>query len=194
MSSKFMSVNVGAPNIGVSSVVCSKPPSGILMSKSDGSGSSVNWSSFCVGSGSVVGVSGAGLPYGVFMYGVPAAAISMRERIKCGRNSFGISGGNGSGSGVFSAGVSGAGASGVEDGFANACLMQAGTGTVISGFLLRTTKTVVATYMGRAASIKMPNTKPGKPRNWAWNSRCHWAPLNILNLNRPYKITHITAI
>lgn len=38
-----------------------------------------------------------------------------------------------------------------------------GIGMVISGFFVRITSVVVATYSGSAANTKMPNTKPANP-------------------------------
>ena len=195
--SKFMSVNVGALNAG-------RPPDGsksaspMSMSKSVGNGSSVNWSSFCFCCGvsgfSAAFCSGAGLPYGWSKLVWPMATMCSRLRRKCGRNSLGISFGNGVGAGSGVAAFSSVDSVEAAAGLANSFLMRSGTGMVNSGFLLRITNVVVATYRGRAANIKMPKTKPGKPRNWAWNRRCHWVPLNMLKLNRPYKIAHMTAI
>ena len=42
-----------------------------------------------------------------------------------------------------------------------------GTGTENKGFFVRTISVVVAIYIGSADKIKMPNTNPGNPRNFA---------------------------
>lgn len=125
----------------------------------------------------------------------------LRARINAKRNSAGISGGSSVGVSASSgprAGVSDSG-SGVEAGSAGAGLNKAGIlifgiGIVIRGFLVRTISVVVATYNGNAARIKMPNTKPGNPRNWARIRRCHWGALNIEKSNMKNKIAHVVAI
>ena len=42
-----------------------------------------------------------------------------------------------------------------------------GSGIVISGFFVRIIRVLVAIYSGIIANIKMPKTKPGKPRRCA---------------------------
>ena len=44
---------------------------------------------------------------------------------------------------------------------------NSGNGILKSGFFVRKIIFVVAMYIGIAAKIKMPKTKPGKPRSWA---------------------------
>ena len=98
----------------------------------------------------------------------------LRARINAMRNSAGMS----SGSSVFAYSSSGPRV-GVSDsvsgvwgaiivlGFKNDGIFIVGTGIVTSGFFVRTINVVVAIYIGNAASIKIPNTNPGKPCNWA---------------------------
>ena len=124
----------------------------------------------------------------------------LRTRINAKRNSAGISGGSSVGVSTSSgprAGVSdsgsGADAGSTGAGLNNAGILIFGIGIVIRGFFVRTISVVVATYKGNAARIKMPNTKPGNPRNWA-RIRCrHWVVLNIEKSNMKNKIAHVIA-
>lgn len=116
------------------------------------------------------------------------------------RNSAGISGGKSVGASTSSGprvGVSdsgsGVGAGSVVVALNKAGILIFGIGIVIKGFFVRTISVVVATYNGNAANIKMPNTNPGNPRNWA-RIRCrHWGALNIEKSNIKNKIAHVIA-
>ena len=120
-----------------------------------------------------------------------------RARMNAACNSGGMSADNpgllfwGSCSGSGS--VSGAGDASTV--FANKCDSGIfGTGIVTRGFLLRMISVVVATYIGSADNINMPNTNPGNPSSLELNRRCHWAPLNMLKLNKKKRIAHIIDI
>ena len=64
--------------------------------------------------------------------------------------------------------VTGAGVvAGAGVGLINLGIFIFGIGIVISGFFVRITSVVVATYSGNAANTKMPNTKPANPCNSA---------------------------
>lgn len=115
-----------------------------------------------------------------------------------GGNSVGISTASGPSSGVSDV-VGGVGSTGVGIGVGSNSakiffMFILGNGIVISDFLLRIISVVVAMYNGNAASNKIPNTKPGNPRSWARNRRCHIDMSNILNLNRKYNTHHIMPV
>lgn len=186
--SKLISVNVGVNCSIVSGVMSSEA----LMSKSGGTGNvsaSVSVSSD-VGMGVVCAV--------VLNADVWMRPRLLRARIYAVRNSAGMSGDRSDGVSTGKDGVSdsvGAGA-GVATGVGGvgrkkAGILILGKGMVISGFLLRTISVVVAMYSGNAANSNRPNTKPAKPRSWAWASLCHWAMFNMSKLNKKYNITHI---
>ena len=78
--------------------------------------------------------------------------------------------------------------------FVHTFLIGDGTGTVINGFFVRTINVVVATYSGRAANIRIPNTNPGNPRNSARIKWRQYASENMSKLNRKFSIAHITAV
>lgn len=121
------------------------------------------------------------------------------------RNSAGNSSGRfcvGSGS-FFSSGAScaffssGSGAGGlisVGCMFSQVFFTYFGTETENKGFLVRIINVVVAIYNGSAASINMPKTKPGNPRNFACNNKCQCRPENILKLNRNLSTSHTKAV
>lgn len=71
--------------------------------------------------------------------------------------------------------------------------IKSGTGMLNSGFFVRIINVVLAMYNGSAASINMPNTKPGNPRNSARIRWFQWVPENISKLNMNFKINHIVA-
>lgn len=124
----------------------------------------------------------------------------LRARMNAKRNSAGMSGGRSVGVSSSSGprvgvsdSVSGVGAGSAGAGLNNAGILIFGIGIVIRGFFVRTISVVVATYNGNAARIKMPNTKPGKPRNWARIKCRHWGALNIEKSNMKNKIAHVIA-
>ena len=78
--------------------------------------------------------------------------------------------------------------------FVHIFLIGDGTGTVTSGFLVRTMIVVVAMYNGNAAKTKIPNTNPGNPRNSARIKWRQYAAENISKLNRNFNTVHIAAV
>lgn len=106
-------------------------------------------------------------------------------------SSIGVSAASGPSVGVSDSAVAGGGAGVSLKNLGNAIF---GTGIVISGFLLRKISVVVAIYKGKAANINMPNTKPGKPRNWACIRWRHCADENMEKSNIKYNIAHVVAI
>lgn len=187
--SKLISVNVGV-NWSIASGVMS---SDAVMSKSGGTGNVSTGASVLsdVGTGVVCTV--------VLNADVWTRPKLLRARMYAVRNSAGMSGDRSDGVSVGKDGVSdsgaGAGVAGTAGaagaGRRNAGIFIFGNGIVISGFLLRTISVVVAMYSGNAANSSRPNTKPAKPRSWAWASLCHWAMFNMSKLNRKYNIAHI---
>lgn len=157
-SSKFISVNVGTASVsGV----------GVSMSKSVGRGNEASLIS-------CMGCSGAVAWCGVLNADVCMRPMLLRARMNAKRNSAGMSAGNSTGvstSSGPSAGVSDSGSAvgvgSVGAGLKKAGILIFGAGIVINGFLVRIINIVVAMYNGNAASINMPNTKPGNPRSWA---------------------------
>ena len=87
--------------------------------------------------------------------------------------------------GVLSAGV----VAGTCD--VNARFKNFGIGIVNSGAPLRATNVVVAIYIGNAARIKSPNTKPANPRRCMCAKYDQCNDENILKLNRPRNMAHI---
>lgn len=135
-SSKFISVNVG--------MLASVSGAGMSMSKSVGSG---NASAMISGA---LGVLGIVVGCGALNADVWIRPMLLRARINAKRNSAGMSSGSSAGASTSSgpsAGVSdsgdGSGAGGGA-GFRNAGILILGNGIVISGFLVRIIKVVVA--------------------------------------------------
>lgn len=175
--SKFTSENTGMSNDGMLEKVSSNE-----MSKSSGIGNSsdVNVDSLVVVSelfsGMFVesGFFSSVFPASLGMYAANKSACFI-ARINCGRSSSGRS------DGMF-------GAVSVEAGTASVAVSGSGVflgaifgnGMVISGFFVRMISVVVATYKGSIAKIKIPNTKPGKPRSCACINLCHCVPLKML--------------
>ncbi len=164
-ASKLMSVNVGiSANVGVSLNVGASDSLGIGISKSLGNGNAADMTSDCD-----VGASGVG----ALRRDGSMRPRLLRARINGTRNSagrsvgkvIGISTSSGPRLGVSDSGVGVA--SGVVAGLTKDGIVILGTGIVINGFLFRIISVVVAMYNGKADKIKIPNTKPGKPRNWA---------------------------
>ena len=74
--------------------------------------------------------------------------------------------------------------------FGTGCI-NLGIFTVINGFFVRTIIMVVAIYIGSAAKINMPKTKPGNPRKCACINICHCVDEKILKLNIHFKMPHM---
>lgn len=185
--SKLMSVNVGA--------LSSKDDE---MSKSVGNGkSSGEMSVWPVGSSGIK----VGLLFVLLGVGLGYAFSRQCMRLNAWRNSAGISGDSSISIGfmMLESGVVDSGSGSVVVGAVsvvrnNLPRLIFGKGTVNSGCFLRTIKTVLAIYRGRAESIIMPNTKPAKPCSLARIRRCHMCPSNMLKLNKKYNIAHMKHI
>lgn len=199
-TSKSMSLNTG-PDIvsnglsGYCTLLYSS--SGVLMSKSVGSGNSPGCAAFCSG---VCGVDAGGNGVACLLVVVAGdndcrALARSRANKNGARNSPGNPCGSSAG-GVFSVAVGGV----ATTGGAAACGVSAGVGVinagsdiVISGFFVRIITVIVAIYNGSAAKINMPNTKPPKPRSCARISRIQSLCENMSKLNMPDSIAHMMA-
>ena len=184
--SKFTSENTGA-NVGV-------PISNGLSSatsKSVGKGSSVAGCSSGCGAGVAVW-DDVILLISKFDFG--AWPLCARARINAARSSVGISFGAGVGVvstiGAVSAVWGSVSWVGLIVSSGTGCI-NCGNGIVNNGFLVRKMILVVAMYIGIAAKISIPKTKPGKPRSCACIKICHCAPENMSKLNRHFKTAHI---
>lgn len=76
----------------------------------------------------------------------------------------------------------------------NARVINCGIGIVNSGRWVRIIINVVAIYIGIAANIKIPNTKPPKPCRWECAMRTHAADENMSKLNSIDNIIFMTSI
>ena len=175
--SKLISVNIGVSKLGVVMSIGS-------MSKSVGRGNK---------SFSCNAVSGASLFDGGGMFCTDVLSL-LRADINDLRISGGMSGRKSSVVSVFSGSDSLVVSAAFCSSLAFAWLKMTGTfgfGIVTNGFFVRSIIVVVAIYSGMADKSIIPKTNPPKPRSSARASLCHWAPLNMLNLNIKYKIAHV---